>query len=167
MPVPVVQPGFVKGGGEATEWGRVWEGVSTVREICENSCMKTDFSCTLNTIIIGVVSLCSGIDQFGGHGSLCPLAMPVTVVQPGFVNGGQSEGAGEDVGGGISTLPRYYREISENSCMKTEFENCSTKRTPARAYKRHKPRRTSMVTSLSGQTDLSEEWMNLNLTPHH
>ena len=28
-----------------------------------------------------------------GHGPLCPLAMPVTVVQPGFVNGGQREGA--------------------------------------------------------------------------
>ena len=32
------------------------------REIFENLCMKTAFSCTLNTIIRG--SLCSGIDQF-------------------------------------------------------------------------------------------------------
>ena len=33
-----------------------------IREIFENSCMKTAFSCTLNTIIRG--SLCSGIDKF-------------------------------------------------------------------------------------------------------
>ena len=32
------------------------------REIFENLCMKTAFSCTLNAIIRG--SLCSGIDQF-------------------------------------------------------------------------------------------------------
>ena len=46
----------------------------------------------------------------GEHGPLCPLAMPVTVVQPGFVNGGGGGGAkrrseaterGEGVGGGF------------------------------------------------------------------
>ena len=31
---------------------------------------------------------------------LVPLAMPVTVVQPGFVKGGQSEGAKRPSGGG-------------------------------------------------------------------
>ena len=44
---------------------RVWEGPpSHGREIFEYSisCMKTAFSCTLNTIIRG--SLCTGIDQF-------------------------------------------------------------------------------------------------------
>ena len=29
----------------------------------------------------------------GDHGPLCILAIPVTVVQPGCVNGGQSKGA--------------------------------------------------------------------------
>ena len=29
----------------------------------------------------------------GDHGLLCILAIPVTVVQPGCVNGGQSKGA--------------------------------------------------------------------------
>ena len=48
----------------------------------------------------------------GGAGAwpFVPLAMPVTVVQPGFVNGGpkrleQSDRAGEGVGGGFP-LPR-------------------------------------------------------------
>ena len=35
---------------------------SNCREIFENSCMKTAFSCTLDTIMRG--SLCTGIDQF-------------------------------------------------------------------------------------------------------
>ena len=61
MPVTVVQPGFIyrsdrAGGG----CGRGYP--SRGREIFENSCMKTTFSCTLNAIIMG--SLCSGIDQF-------------------------------------------------------------------------------------------------------
>ena len=69
MPVTVVQPGFVNGGpkrgSEATERG---EGVgggfppSHGREIFQNLCLKTAFSCTLDTFIRG--SLCSGIDQF-------------------------------------------------------------------------------------------------------
>ena len=67
IPVTVLQPGFVNGvpkrGSEANERG---EGVGggNDREIKKKkkSCMKTKFSCTLNTIIRG--SLCSGIDQF-------------------------------------------------------------------------------------------------------
>ena len=47
MAVPLVQPGVVilgsKRGSEATEQGRVHS-----RIVCENSCMKTAFSCTLN-----------------------------------------------------------------------------------------------------------------------
>ena len=47
----------------------------------------------------------------GEHGPLCILAIAVTVVQPGFVNGGQSEGAKRPSGGGgcgrgVSPLPR-------------------------------------------------------------
>ena len=73
MPVTVVQPGFVnvgpKRGSEATERGQgvvggMWEGESPShgREIFQNLCLKTTFSCTLDTFIRG--SLCSGIDQF-------------------------------------------------------------------------------------------------------
>ena len=57
MPVTVVQPGFVNGrpkrGSEATERGRVWEGVSPShgREIFPNLCLKTAFSCTLDTFM--------------------------------------------------------------------------------------------------------------------
>ena len=58
MPVTVVQPGFVNGGqsegAKRRSGGRVWE-------IFENSCMKTAFSCTLNTIIRG--SLCTGTNS--------------------------------------------------------------------------------------------------------
>ena len=46
-----------KQGSEVTERG---EGHG--REIFQNLCLKTAFSCTLDTIIRG--SLCSGIDQF-------------------------------------------------------------------------------------------------------
>ena len=57
----------------------------------------------------------------GEHGPLCILAIPVTVVQPGFVNGGQSEGAKWPSGGrvweGGPTVGRFF----ENSCMKTTF----------------------------------------------
>ena len=50
----------------------------------------------------------------GRHGPLCPLAMPVTVVQPGFIKGGakareRSDLAGEGVGGGFP--PPHGREI--------------------------------------------------------
>ena len=71
MPVTVVQPGFVNGGGggggggakrgsEVTEREMgVGGGVSLShgREIFENSCMKTAFSCTLNSIIKGKSAL--------------------------------------------------------------------------------------------------------------
>ena len=55
---------------------------------------------------------------------LVPLAMAVTVVQPGFVNGGQSEGAKRPSGGRVwdggfppPTVGRFF----ENSCIKTKF----------------------------------------------
>ena len=62
MPVTVVQPGFVNGGpkrgSKATERGRVWEGVSPShgREIFQNLCLKTAFSCTLDPVL-GVVNV--------------------------------------------------------------------------------------------------------------
>ena len=46
---------------------------------------------------------------------LVPLAMPVTVVQPGFVNGGQSEG----VGGGFP--PSHGKEILKIRVSKRNF----------------------------------------------
>ena len=65
----------------------------------------------------------------GEHGPWCLLAIPVTVVQPGFVNGGQSEGAkqpsggggGEGVGRGFTPFHRREIFFGENSCMKTKF----------------------------------------------
>ena len=96
------------------------------REIFQNLCLKTVFSCTLDTFIRG--SLCSGAHRpipyscsffilflmnlfqgniflflsfffcftrrsmggGGGMAPLCILAIPVTVVQPRFVNGGKA-----------------------------------------------------------------------------
>ena len=55
-----------------------------------------------------------------GAWPLVPLAMPVTVVQPGIVNGGQSEGAKRPSGGGCG-FPSHGREIFQNLCLKTTF----------------------------------------------
>ena len=95
MPVTVVQPGFVNGGPE----------------IFENLCMKTAFSCTLKIPLLGGTSMLCEMaytnpllppvlnlfysNQPGGGGAwtLEILAMPVTVVQPGFVNGGPKRGS--------------------------------------------------------------------------
>ena len=50
---------------------------------------------------------------------MCPLSMPVTMVHPEFVNGGQREGAKRSSGGWCgSPLPRYG---DEDLCMKTAF----------------------------------------------
>ena len=65
-----MQLGFVEGGGgKARErsdraGGGCGRGVSLLysREIFENSCMKTAYSCTLIAIIRG--NLCTGINQF-------------------------------------------------------------------------------------------------------
>ena len=43
------------------------------------------------------------------HVPLCILAIPVTVVQPGFVIGGQSEGAKRPSGAGCGKPPSYGR----------------------------------------------------------
>ena len=60
-----------------------------------------------------------------GHGPLCPSAVPVTVVQPGIVNGGQRKGAkrpsGGGGGGGKGVPPPTVGRFYENSCMKTAF----------------------------------------------
>ena len=68
IPVTVVQPGRSTGGQNEgakrpSGGGCAWEGVSPSngREIFQNLCLKTAFSCTLDTFIRG--SLCSGIDQ--------------------------------------------------------------------------------------------------------
>ena len=108
--------------------------------------MKTAFSSTLNDIITrskkkgGGGLLCevaciqiphisplfkiSFTPIKGEHGPLCILATAVTVVQPGFVNGGQSEGAKRPSGGKVweggfppPTVGRFF----ENVCMKTKF----------------------------------------------
>ena len=63
----------------------------------------------------------------GGHGPMSPLAQPVTMVQPGFINGGPKRGSeaterGKGVGGGGGGVPpSLSREMFENSCMKTLF----------------------------------------------
>ena len=64
----------------------------------------------------------------GEHGPLCILAylaIPVTVVQPGFVIGGQSEGAKRPSGGRVTVgggfPPSVGRFFFENLCMKTKF----------------------------------------------
>ena len=94
------------------------------RDYFENSCMKTAFPCALNAVIRGYSYVRWHIYQspippfyifftpiMGEHGPLCPLAIPVTVVQPGFVNGGPKRGSGGGCwkGGGVS--PSHGREI--------------------------------------------------------
>ena len=60
----------------------------------------------------------------GEHGHLCILAIPLTVVQPGFVKGGQSEGAKRPSGGRVweeGFPPPMVGRFFENLCMKTKF----------------------------------------------
>ena len=112
----IFQQGGPKRGSEATERGEGGVPPPTVGRFFENSCMKTAFSSTLNDIIGGGVVMWGGmytnplyIPLFkiyftpikGEHGPLCILAIAVTVVQPGFVNGGQSEGAKRPSGGRV------------------------------------------------------------------
>ena len=125
MPVPVVQPGFVNHRVKARVWERGFPPPTVGRFFfVENSCMKLAFSCTLNAIIRGYSYVRWHIpipyspfkkNSFtpiikGSMGPNVPLiAMPVTIVQPEFVNGGQSEGAkrpsGERVWEGRGSLP--------------------------------------------------------------
>ena len=49
----------------------------------------------------------------GGHGPLCSLAIPVTVVQPGCVNGGQSKERSDREGGGCGT-EIFWKFVHEN-----------------------------------------------------
>ena len=107
----------------------MWEGgggfppprVGRFLKICVKK-HDNDISCTLNGIIRGsgyvkltytnplrppfILKNYFDSNQ-GGPWPLVPLAMPVTVVQPGFVNGGPKRGseATESGGGGIP-LPR-------------------------------------------------------------
>ena len=108
--------------------------------------MKTTFSCTLNAIILGgrlrEVAYTNPLLPLlkiyftpikGEHGPLCPLAMPVTVVQPEVVNGGHSEGAkrpsgggervcvcGGEGGGGVPTVGRLKKK-KKNRVWKLQF----------------------------------------------
>ena len=99
----IVQPGFVNG-GQSEEAKRPSGGSPpTIGRVFENLCMKTAFSCTLNAIIRGYRLynlLSSNQGGGGGHGPLCPLAMPMTVVQPGFVNGRPKRGSKSTERGG-------------------------------------------------------------------
>ena len=59
------------------------------------------------------VYIITPIKGAGHDGPFCPLAIPVTVVQPGFVNGGgggkareRSDRAGEDVRRGFPPPPQ-------------------------------------------------------------
>ena len=49
----------------------------------------------------------SPINGVGGGG--CILAIPVTVVQPRFVNGGKARERGEGVGGGFPTVGKFFK----------------------------------------------------------
>ena len=55
----------------------------------------------------------------GGIAPLCILAIPVTVVQPRFVNGGKARERSDRARGGFP--PSHGREIFQNLCMKLAF----------------------------------------------
>ena len=139
--VTVVQPGFVnrrpKRGSEATKRGRVWFSPSHDRDIFfENSCMKMEFSCTLNPIISGVgyvkwhrpipySTLFSFIPiNGGGGGDMCPSALSYAsdsgaakICQQGVKARERSDRAGEGCGRGVP-LPRYIWRFFYNSGIK-------------------------------------------------
>ena len=99
---------------------------------------ENDISCTLNGIIRGLV-MWSDIYQSptppffwniillqsrgAGAWPFVPLAMPVTVVQPGFVRGAKAREQSDRAGGGCGRgfpLPTG-KEIFKNLCLKTAF----------------------------------------------
>ena len=69
--------------------------------------------------LLPLVFVYSNQPGVGGH--LCPLAMPVTVVQPGFVNGKPKRGSKATERRRVWEGGFHGREIFENSCMKTTF----------------------------------------------
>ena len=91
--------------------------------VCENLCMKTTFLVHLMALLGGWLCdvtyhpllLKNYFTPIKGAEAcpLVPLAMPVTVVQPRFVNGGPK-------GGGEAT-ERGEGVIFQNVCLKTEF----------------------------------------------
>ena len=101
-------------GAKRPSGGRVWEGgfplPCTVGRFFWKFVYQNEISCTLNVIIKGLV-MWSDVYQsptlpffeklfYSNQGDV-PLAMPVTVVQPGFVNGGESDGAKRPSGGRV------------------------------------------------------------------
>ena len=57
----------------------------------------------------------------GGMAPLCILAIPVTVVQPRFVNGGKARELSDRARGGCGRGVSHGREIFQNLCMKLAF----------------------------------------------
>ena len=59
----------------------------------------------------------------GGMAPLCILAIPVTVVQPRFVNGGKARERSDRARGRVweQAFPSHGREIFQNLCMKLAF----------------------------------------------
>ena len=120
IPVTMVQPGRSMGAKARERSDR--EGGGCGREIFWKFVYENDISCTLNGIIRGLV-MWSDIYQSptppffwkiillqsrgAGAWPFVPLAMPVTVVQPGFVNGGPKRGCGR--GFPPPTVGRFFK----------------------------------------------------------
>ena len=140
IPLRVVQPWFVNGGqSKGAKWPRGGEGAPTVGRFFWKFVYENEISCTLNGIIRGLVYvkwhipipyspllLKNYFTPIKGAGAwpLVPLAMPVTVVQPGFVNGGAKARERSDRawgGCGRGFPPPTGSEIFQNLCLKTAF----------------------------------------------
>ena len=112
LPVTVVQPGFVTGGqseGATRPSGGGGGGGEGVGRLC-----KVAYT---NPLLPPLTFFFS--NQWGAW-ALVPLAMPVTGVQPGFVNGGgakRGSEATECVGGAIGR----FVETCMKTSMKTTF----------------------------------------------
>ena len=113
MRVTEVQPGIVNGG--SFFFIRVW---------------KRHFLAHLMPLLrgrlfwSGIYHIPTKINEVGGrwHGRLCPLAIPVTVVQPWFVNGGRKLGSeSTERWEGVGGVPSPCRRFFFLPCMKTAF----------------------------------------------
>ena len=120
MPVTVVQPGFVNGGGgeqasEATERGRIFF----------YSCMKKTFVCTLNLqshTSPPFFFLLQSTGGGGGGGGMCPCAHAsdsgaARICQRGTKTRERSNRAGDGVGGGLPSpiiLINFINFVYEN-----------------------------------------------------
>ena len=108
MPVTVVQPEIVNGAKAWERSDRAGGGGGGVgggngREIFENGIFRH-----IESHYWGGVGYVKRHNLLLGAWALVPLAMPVTEVQPEFVNGGQSEGA-KRPSGGVSTVGRFLK----------------------------------------------------------